>query len=146
MHPLFLSIVIKYAFRPYHSNLACITQSHSLSLPILKRFAMKRYTLLHLIAIAVLLIVSMNSAASVSDLNNKIPSRITMSKEVLLDKIKGAWAGQVIGCTYSLVALENEPVAVTEAIFAMVSGRLTFREPTVMVVELSSTSGLPALL
>ena len=61
---------------------------------------MKRYTLLHLIAIAVLLIVSMDSAASVSDSNNKIPSRITMSKEVLLDKIKGAWAGQVIGCTY----------------------------------------------
>ena len=61
---------------------------------------MKRYTLLHLIAIAVLLIISMDSAASVSDSNNKIPSRITMSKEMLLDKIKGAWAGQVIGCTY----------------------------------------------
>ena len=26
--------------------------------------------------------------------------RITMSKEVLMDKIQGGWAGQVIGCTY----------------------------------------------
>lgn len=26
--------------------------------------------------------------------------RITMSKEALMDKIKGGWAGQVIGCTY----------------------------------------------
>ena len=61
---------------------------------------MKRYTLLHLIVMAVLLIISMDSMAVTSHSNNKIPSRITMSKEVLLDKIKGAWAGQVIGCTY----------------------------------------------
>ena len=30
----------------------------------------------------------------------KLPKQITMSKEQLMDKIKGAWAGQVLGCTY----------------------------------------------
>ena len=30
----------------------------------------------------------------------KLPSRITLSKEELMDKIKGGWAGVVIGCTY----------------------------------------------
>ncbi|MDR1171214.1 MAG: ADP-ribosylglycohydrolase family protein [Bacteroidales bacterium] len=29
-----------------------------------------------------------------------LPSEITLSKEVLLDKVKGGWAGQTIGCTY----------------------------------------------
>ena len=29
-----------------------------------------------------------------------VPSLVKMSKEVLKDKIKGAWAGQTIGCTY----------------------------------------------
>ena len=29
-----------------------------------------------------------------------IPDQITLSKAVLLDKIKGGWAGQTIGCTY----------------------------------------------
>ena len=28
------------------------------------------------------------------------PQKVNMSKEVLMDKIKGAWAGQTIGCTY----------------------------------------------
>ena len=32
--------------------------------------------------------------------NDKGSSRIKISKEILLDKIKGGWAGQVIGCTY----------------------------------------------
>ena len=30
----------------------------------------------------------------------RIPSEVTLSQEVLMDKIKGAWAGQIIGCTY----------------------------------------------
>ena len=30
----------------------------------------------------------------------KIPTEVTLSKEILMDKIKGAWAGQIIGCTY----------------------------------------------
>lgn len=29
-----------------------------------------------------------------------IPRRLTISRETLMDKIKGAWAGQVLGCTY----------------------------------------------
>ena len=29
-----------------------------------------------------------------------LPEQVTLSKEVLLDKIKGGWAGQAIGCTY----------------------------------------------
>ena len=32
--------------------------------------------------------------------SKKLPRQITMSKEKLMDKIKGAWAGQVLGCTY----------------------------------------------
>ncbi len=31
---------------------------------------------------------------------NSIPPTVTMSKAELLDKIKGGWAGQTIGCTY----------------------------------------------
>ncbi len=31
---------------------------------------------------------------------DKMPSRLTMSRATLMDKIKGAWAGQVLGCTY----------------------------------------------
>ena len=29
-----------------------------------------------------------------------VPEEVTLSKEVLMDKIKGGWAGQMIGCTY----------------------------------------------
>lgn len=29
-----------------------------------------------------------------------LPSEIAISKEKLMDKIKGGWAGQTIGCTY----------------------------------------------
>lgn len=29
-----------------------------------------------------------------------VPKEVTMEKDVLMDKIRGAWAGQVIGCTY----------------------------------------------
>ena len=29
-----------------------------------------------------------------------IPAQLKISKEQLLDKIKGGWAGQTIGCTY----------------------------------------------
>ena len=34
-----------------------------------------------------------------SDGNAQLPANVTLSKEVLLDKIKGGWAGQAIGCT-----------------------------------------------
>ena len=32
--------------------------------------------------------------------SESLPSEVTISKSVLMDKIKGAWAGQTIGCTY----------------------------------------------
>ncbi|MBR4853548.1 MAG: ADP-ribosylglycohydrolase family protein [Alistipes sp.] len=39
-------------------------------------------------------------AATKSEKSGSIASKITLSKEELMNKIKGAWAGQVIGCTY----------------------------------------------
>ena len=39
-------------------------------------------------------------AAVKSEKSVRIASKITLSKQELMDKIKGAWAGQVIGCTY----------------------------------------------
>ncbi len=33
----------------------------------------------------------------------QMPAEVTLTKEVLLDKIKGGWAGQTIGCTYGSV-------------------------------------------
>ena len=40
------------------------------------------------------------AAATKSAKSARIASKITLTKEELLDKIKGGWAGQVIGCTY----------------------------------------------
>ena len=37
---------------------------------------------------------------SCAEAKHKTPGTVTLSKEVLMDKIKGAWAGQIIGCTY----------------------------------------------
>ena len=48
------------------------------------------------IAATILTIVSCTSPKDTA----KIPSEVTLSKDVLMDKIKGAWAGQIIGCTY----------------------------------------------
>lgn len=45
---------------------------------------------------AVILGPSCNSAPATQPL----PAQVTISKERLLDKIKGGWAGQTIGCTY----------------------------------------------
>ena len=47
-------------------------------------------------AAAILAIASCASSKQAST----IPSEVTLSKAVLMDKIKGAWAGQIIGCTY----------------------------------------------
>lgn len=38
--------------------------------------------------------------AAIASCTPKQPSTVTMSKETLMDKIKGGWAGQTIGCTY----------------------------------------------
>ena len=32
--------------------------------------------------------------------NSPVPTEVSMSKDILMDKIKGAWAGQTIGCTF----------------------------------------------
>nr|WP_245832474.1 ADP-ribosylglycohydrolase family protein [Massilibacteroides vaginae] len=37
---------------------------------------------------------------SVSEKQKSMPSEVVMTKEKLMDKIKGGWAGQTIGCTY----------------------------------------------
>ena len=40
-------------------------------------------------------------AAAISSCSqNSLPSEVTLSREVLMDKIRGGWAGQIIGCTY----------------------------------------------
>ena len=43
------------------------------------------------LTLALMLIASMSAHSQ---------SRHTMSRDVLLDKIKGGWAGQTIGCAY----------------------------------------------
>lgn len=40
------------------------------------------------------------STSSQQEKKLRMPSKLTLSKETLMDKIKGGWAGQVIGCTY----------------------------------------------
>lgn len=40
------------------------------------------------------------SSCNPSGNSSRLPESVTMSKEVLLDKIKGGWAGQTIGCSY----------------------------------------------
>lgn len=54
-----------------------------------------------LISISFCLFLSASRQASATTSNNqRVPVRITMTKEKLMDKIKGGWAGQTIGCTY----------------------------------------------
>ncbi len=44
---------------------------------------------------------SRNNGNLNSDKNDvKMPEEVTLTKEVLFDKIRGGWAGQTIGCTY----------------------------------------------
>jgi len=54
-----------------------------------------------IIAFSLILLIGLCACESTSTAGQtKIASEITLSKEVLLDKIKGGWAGQTIGCTY----------------------------------------------
>lgn len=46
------------------------------------------------------LAIIVSSCNVINEKREDIPETITFSKEVLLDKIKGGWAGQTIGCTY----------------------------------------------
>ncbi len=49
---------------------------------------------LFLIAVGILMLSTASAVAK------KLPKEVTMSKEVLKDKIKGGWAGKTIGCSY----------------------------------------------
>ncbi len=53
-----------------------------------------------IVPIVSLLLLSCKQTAPTSDKPSKIPVQATLSKEILMDKIKGGWAGQTIGCTY----------------------------------------------
>ena len=46
------------------------------------------------------IILSVICLISCQEAKKALPSEVEMSKETLLDKIKGGWAGQTIGCTY----------------------------------------------
>ena len=46
-----------------------------------------------------LLITSCNQSSTIT-VKQSIPSQVTLTKAQLMDKIKGGWAGQTIGCTY----------------------------------------------
>lgn len=49
---------------------------------------------------AVALVATVTTGCSRSHTTHTIPDEYTLSKDTLLDKIKGGWAGQTIGCSY----------------------------------------------
>ncbi|MEN8156523.1 MAG: ADP-ribosylglycohydrolase family protein [Bacteroidota bacterium] len=59
---------------------------------------MKHTTIITLLAI--LLVSCSNTAERNSQFHHEYPQQFTLSKADLMDKIRGGWAGQVIGCTY----------------------------------------------
>lgn len=61
---------------------------------------MKKNTLQHLFVLAIITCLSISICQASDAVKGKMPARITISHETLMDKIKGGWAGQVIGCTY----------------------------------------------
>ncbi len=52
------------------------------------------------LAIATMLVLLSVTSACAQKKTKTLPAEVTLSKETLLDKIKGGWAGQTIGCTY----------------------------------------------
>jgi len=50
--------------------------------------------------VIVLFVVACSQSVSNAGKQQDIPATVTISKEKLMDKIKGGWAGQTIGCTY----------------------------------------------
>lgn len=50
-----------------------------------------------IIALLALLVVA---GAADAKRKTRIPAEVTLTRETLMDKIRGAWAGQIIGCTY----------------------------------------------
>ena len=61
---------------------------------------MKKITIVLLLVSLLLPCCNNTSTTTTSSSNVVIPSQVTISKATLLDKIKGGWAGQTIGCTY----------------------------------------------
>ncbi|RHJ91719.1 ADP-ribosylglycohydrolase family protein [Parabacteroides bouchesdurhonensis] len=61
---------------------------------------MKKTTFLIAGLITLLSCLSSCSQQPTANKQTSIPEKFTISKEVLMDKIKGGWAGQTIGCTY----------------------------------------------
>ena len=59
---------------------------------------MKR-KILETIVIIIVLIGSISCTRQSSG-KSVVPDDFTISKDKLMDKIKGGWAGQTIGCTY----------------------------------------------
>lgn len=55
---------------------------------------------LQTITVAMFCLAATVGCSSPQSQQNLLPEEVTLSKSVLLDKIKGAWAGQTIGCTY----------------------------------------------
>lgn len=45
-----------------------------------------------------------------------VPAKVTMTKEVLRDKMMGAWAGQVIGCTYGGPTEFRHPTTINKCV------------------------------
>lgn len=61
---------------------------------------MKLRNTLFVAAGIMLLVANCLPAASKAKKKTVLPEQVTISKQTLQDKIRGAWAGQVIGCTY----------------------------------------------
>jgi hypothetical protein len=65
---------------------------HSFNSKIMKRLILFTVTLIVLSGII--------SCTQSSAVKQTVPATVTLTKEALMDKIKGGWAGQTIGCTY----------------------------------------------
>lgn len=52
------------------------------------------------LSITILMLIFAFASCGSANSKSVVPESYTISKEVLLDKIKGGWAGQTIGCTY----------------------------------------------
>ncbi len=61
-----------------------------------------RITLIGYASIVFLAVVALSCTTTGADphASHEYPETFTISKDVLMDKIKGGWAGQVIGCTF----------------------------------------------
>ena len=66
----------------------------------IKTVHMKIKNLLFSAAGMLVMLAASSFSASAAGKAKGIPGEVSMSKQVLQDKIRGAWAGQLIGCTY----------------------------------------------